>query len=61
MKDQPATHRSMDDRELVVAFKAGEPGAYDEMYRRYSARVGRSAGACSSIRTTPRRPSRRLS
>jgi hypothetical protein len=51
----------MDDRELVVAFKAGEPGAYDEMYRRYSARVGRSAGACSSIRTTPRRPSRRLS
>jgi RNA polymerase sigma-70 factor (ECF subfamily) len=30
----------MDDRDLVVAFKAGEPGAYDEMYRRYSARVG---------------------
>ena len=30
----------MEDRELVIAFKAGDPDAYDEMYRRYSARVG---------------------
>ena len=29
----------MEDRDLVIAFKAGKPGAYDEMYRRYSARV----------------------
>ena len=27
------------DRDLVVAFKGGIPDAYDEMYRRYSARV----------------------
>lgn len=27
------------DRDLVVAFKGGVPDAYDEMYRRYSARV----------------------
>lgn len=27
------------DRDLVVAFKAGERWAYDEMYRRYGARV----------------------
>lgn len=27
------------DKELVVAFKAGVPSAYDEMYRRYSGRI----------------------
>lgn len=27
------------DRDLVVAFKGGVPGAYEEMYRRYSERV----------------------
>lgn len=35
--------RAMEDRELVIAFKAGDPDAYDEMYRRYSGRVG---GVC---------------
>ena len=35
--------RAMEDRDLVIAFKAGDPDAYDEMYRRYSARVG---GVC---------------
>jgi RNA polymerase sigma-70 factor, ECF subfamily len=39
MPKQPAHYRAMDDRDLVIAFKAGEPGAYDEMYRRYSGRV----------------------
>jgi RNA polymerase sigma-70 factor (ECF subfamily) len=39
MVTQPMYYRAMDDRDLVIAFKAGEPGAYDEMYRRYSARV----------------------
>lgn len=39
MPGQVTQYRAMDDRALVVAFKAGEPGAYDEMYRRYSDRV----------------------
>jgi RNA polymerase sigma-70 factor (ECF subfamily) len=33
----------MEDKDLVVAFKAGDPDAYEEMYRRYSGRVG---GVC---------------
>lgn len=40
--------RAMDDRELVIAFKAGDPHAYDEMYRRYSGRVG---GVCRRMLT----------
>jgi RNA polymerase sigma-70 factor, ECF subfamily len=40
MADRTAPYPTIDDRELVIAFKAGEPGAYDEMYRRYSGRVG---------------------
>ena len=31
--------REWPDRDLVVAFKAGEADAYDEMYRRYGGRV----------------------
>lgn len=31
--------RDWPDRDLVVAFKSGRPGAYEEMYRRYGARV----------------------
>jgi RNA polymerase sigma-70 factor (ECF subfamily) len=33
--------REVPDRELVIAFKAGDRDAYDEMYRRYSTMVGR--------------------
>jgi RNA polymerase sigma-70 factor (ECF subfamily) len=33
--------REQSDRDLVLEFKAGVPGAYDEMYRRHSARVAR--------------------
>lgn len=40
MPNRPRAYSALDDRDLVVAFKAGEPGAYDEMYARYSARVG---------------------
>src|SRR5918992_717224 len=43
MPDKNLRFRAMEDRELVVAFKAGDPDAYDEMYRRYSGRVG---GVC---------------
>lgn len=43
MPDQATVYGAMEDRDLVIAFKAGEPGAYNEMYRRYSARV---AGIC---------------
>ena len=38
--------RAVPDRELVIAFKAGDPDAYDEMYRRYSRRV---MGVCSRM------------
>ncbi|MDQ3645484.1 MAG: RNA polymerase sigma factor [Actinomycetota bacterium] len=31
--------RQTSDRELVIAYKAGDRAAYDEMYRRYNARV----------------------
>ena len=37
--DRPSTLREWPDRDLVVAFKEGRPGAYEEMYRRYGARV----------------------
>ncbi|HEY7875511.1 MAG TPA: RNA polymerase sigma factor [Actinomycetota bacterium] len=40
MAERTSPYRTVDDRELVIAFKAGEPGAYEEMYRRYSGRVG---------------------
>lgn len=40
MPERTAPFRAVDDRELVIAFKAGEPGAYEEMYRRYNGRVG---------------------
>jgi RNA polymerase sigma-70 factor (ECF subfamily) len=43
MPEKDLSFRAMDDKDLVVAFKAGDPHAYDEMYRRYSARVG---GVC---------------
>jgi RNA polymerase sigma-70 factor (ECF subfamily) len=43
-------YRTVDDRELVIAFKAGEPGAYEEMYRRYSGRVG---GVCRRMLSNP--------
>jgi RNA polymerase sigma-70 factor (ECF subfamily) len=33
--------RDHSDRDLVLAFKSGVPGAYDEMYRRHSGRVAR--------------------
>ena len=39
MPERAPHYGAMDDRDLVIAFKAGEPGAYDEMYRRYSVRV----------------------
>ena len=38
------------DRELVVAFKAGDAGAYDEMYRRYGGRV---EGVCRRMLGNP--------
>jgi len=38
--------RATDDRELVLAFQAGERAAYDEMYRRYHGRV---SAICSRI------------
>jgi RNA polymerase sigma-70 factor (ECF subfamily) len=40
MNNDRASLTSWPDRDLVVAFKGGVPEAYDEMYRRYSARVG---------------------
>jgi RNA polymerase sigma-70 factor (ECF subfamily) len=43
MPENDRRFRAMEDRELVIAFKAGDPDAYDEMYRRYSGRVG---GVC---------------
>jgi RNA polymerase sigma-70 factor (ECF subfamily) len=43
MPESDTQFRAMEDRELVIAFKAGDPDAYDEMYRRYSGRVG---GVC---------------
>lgn len=43
MPESDRRFRAMEDRELVIAFKAGDPDAYDEMYRRYSGRVG---GVC---------------
>ena len=38
-REQPA--QSLTDRDLVVAYQAGDPAAYEEMYRRYSHRVER--------------------
>lgn len=43
MPEKDMSFRAMEDKDLVVAFKAGDPHAYDEMYRRYSGRVG---GVC---------------
>ena len=48
MPDKLVPFRAMEDRDLVIAFKAGDPDAYDEMYRRYSARVG---GVCRRMLT----------
>ena len=33
--------KELPDRELVIAFKAGESGAYDEIFRRYGHRIMR--------------------
>lgn len=43
MDRSPHPLKEWPDRDLVVAFKAGDAGAYDEMYRRYGGRVG---GVC---------------
>ncbi|HYI44244.1 MAG TPA: RNA polymerase sigma factor [Actinomycetota bacterium] len=40
------TPRATSDRELVLTFQAGDPAAYDEMYRRYHRRV---FSVCSRI------------
>ena len=39
MDDQGRGLQDWPDRDLVVAFKGGVPEAYDEMYRRYNARI----------------------
>ncbi|HEV3473227.1 MAG TPA: sigma-70 family RNA polymerase sigma factor, partial [Actinomycetota bacterium] len=39
METAPHSLREWPDRDLVVAFKAGDRAAYDEMYRRYGTRV----------------------
>lgn len=33
------TLQELSDKDLVIAYKSGEPGAYDEIYRRHSDRV----------------------
>ena len=39
MEPVSGTPRATSDRELVLTFQAGDPAAYDEMYRRYHHRV----------------------
>lgn len=42
--------RDWPDKDLVVAYKGGVPEAYDEMYRRYSARI---YGVCRRMLNNP--------
>ena len=50
MDKQGITLSEWPDRDLVVAFKGGVPGAYEEMYRRYSDRVH---GVCRRMLHSP--------
>jgi RNA polymerase sigma factor (sigma-70 family) len=43
---QGVAARAVPDKELVIAFKTGDPDAYDEMYRRYRHRV---SSVCSRL------------
>ncbi|HWC13746.1 MAG TPA: sigma-70 family RNA polymerase sigma factor [Actinomycetota bacterium] len=50
MDKQGTSLSNWPDRDLVVAFKGGVPGAYEEMYRRYSDRVH---GVCRRMLCSP--------
>jgi RNA polymerase sigma-70 factor (ECF subfamily) len=50
MDEQDQGLQAWPDRDLVVAYKGGVPEAYDEMYRRYSARIN---GVCRRMLNNP--------
>lgn len=50
MDEQDRGLQEWPDRDLVVAYKGGVPEAYDEMYRRYSARIN---GVCRRMLGNP--------